>query len=139
MNTKLYKRVLSLTGDLLAAAQSQNQTTFDRYYAELKLLCEENENTEKDHPVQWETLADFTDDFAQALTIYEHALIKAEKLNEKDFCSSIGFSIASIKVDLGDNAGAIENLEKAKVSCNKIIDKELKAEIHDLLEKLKNS
>ena len=84
-------------------------------------------------------MADFTDDFAQAVTLYEHALIKAEKLNEKDFCSSIGFSIASIKVDLGDNAGAIENLEKAKVACNKIIDKELKAEIHDLLEKLKNS
>ena len=34
---------------------------------------------------------------------------------------------------------AIEHLEKAIISCNKIVDKELKAEIHDLLEKLKES
>jgi len=41
-------------------------------------------------------------------------------------------------VELGDNTGAIEHLEKAKISCNKIVDKDLKAEIHDLLEKLNN-
>jgi hypothetical protein len=136
MNTKIYKRVLSLTNDLLAAAQQDNQTKFDGYYLDLKELCEEHDNTDKDHPVQWETLADFTDDLALAVTIYEQALVKAEAINSKDFRSSIGFSIASLKVELGDNTGAIEHLEKAKISCNKIVDKELKAEIHDLLETL---
>ena len=139
MNTKIYKRVLSLADSLMTAAEEDNQTSFDRYYLELKQLCEENENTDKDHPVQWETLADFTDDLALAITIYEQALAKAEAINSKDFRSSIGFSIATLKVELGDETGAIEHLEKAKISCNKIIDKELKAEIHDLLEKLKNS
>ncbi len=131
--------MLSLTDNLLAAAQQKNQTRFDGYYLELKQLCEEYENTDKDHPVQWETLADFTDDLALAITVYEQALVKAEAINDKDFRSSIGFSIASLKVELGDKTGAIEHLEKAKISCNKIIDKELKAEIHDLLEELKNS
>jgi len=139
MNTKIYKKVLSLTDSLMAAAQEQNQTKFDGYYLELKQLCENNENTDKDHPVQWETLADFTDDLALAITIYEQALVKAEAINSKDFRSSIGFSIAALKVELGDKADAIEHLEKAKISCNKIIDKELKAEIHNLLEELKNS
>ena len=139
MNTKIYKKVLSLTDNLLSAAQSENQKQFDRYYEELKQLCENNETTDKDHPVQWETLADFTDDLAAAITIYERALVKAEAINSKDFRSSISFSIATLKVELGDNTGAIEHLEKAKISCNKIVDKELKAEIHDLLEKLKNS
>jgi len=139
MNTKLYKRVLELTDDLMAADQEENQPKFDAYYAELKQLCEDNENTDKDHPVQWETLADLTNDLALAVTIYEHALVKAEAINDKDFRSSIGYSIAALKVELGDKTGAIEHLEKAKISCNKIIDKELKAEIHDLLEKLKNS
>ena len=139
MNTKIYKQVLSLTDSLLAAAQQQNQKRFDGFYAELKLLCDENENSDKDHPVQWETLADFTDDLALAVTIYEQALIKAEAINSKDFRSSIGYSIATLKVELGDTAGAVEHLEKAKISCNKIVDKELKAEIHDLLEELKNS
>ncbi len=127
------------TDNLLAAVQQKNQKRFDGFYQELKQLCEDNENTDKDHPVQWETLADFTDDLALGFTIYQHALVKAEAINDKDFRSSIGFSIASLKVELGDEAGAIEDLEKAKISSNKIVDKELKAEIHDLLEKLKNS
>jgi len=139
MNTKIYKKVLSLTDSLMTAAQEKNQTKFDGYYLELKELCEFYETTEKDHPVQWETLADFTDDLALAITIYEQALAKAEAINSKDFRSSIGFSIAALKVELGDKTGAIEHLEKAKISCNKIVDKELKAEIHDLLEELKNS
>lgn len=137
MNTKIYKQVLALTDDLLAAVQDDSQTEFDIHYAKLKQLCEMHENTDKDHPVQWETLADFTDDLALAVTIYEKALVKAEIINDKDFRSSIGFSMASLKVELGDNVGAIEALEQAKISSNKIIDKELKAEIHDLLEKLK--
>ena len=139
MNTKIYKQVLVHTDNLLAAVQQKNQKRFDGFYQELKQLCEDNENTDKDHPVQWETLADFTDDLALAITIYQHALVKAEAINDKDFRSSIGFSIASLKVELGDEAGAIEDLEKAKISSNKIVDKELKAEIHDLLEKLTNS
>jgi hypothetical protein len=139
MNTKIYKQVLSLTDNLLAAAQEQNQEKFDGYYSELKQLCEEHDNTDKDHPVQWETLADFTDDLTLAITIYEQALVKAEVINSKDFRSSISFSIATLKVELGDKTGAIEQLEKAKISCNKIVDKELKAEIHDLLEELKHS
>ena len=139
MNTKIYKQVLLLTDHLMAAAQANNQTKFDAYYVELKALCEFYQTTDKDHPVQWETLADFTDDLALAVTIYEHALVKAEAINSKDFCSSIGFSIAALHVELGDKTAAIEQLEKAKISCNKIVDKELKAEIHDLLTELKST
>ena len=47
-------------------------------------------------------------------------------------------SIAALKVELGDKTAAIAHLEKAKISCKEIVDKELKAEIHDLLEELKN-
>ncbi|WP_019028669.1 hypothetical protein [Colwellia piezophila] len=139
MNTKMYKKVLTITDNLLAAAQQKNQQRFDGFYLELKQLCEEHDNTDKDHPVQWETLADFTDDLALAITIYKQALVKAETINSKDFRSSIGYSIAALQVELGDTTEAIEHLEQAKISCNKIADKELKAEIHDLLEKLKNA
>lgn len=139
MNTKIYKRVLSLTDNLMSAVQQKNQSRFDGYYLELKQLCEEHEKSDKDHPVQWETLADFTDDLSLAVTIYKQALLKAEAINSKDFRSSIAYSIAALQVELGEKEEAIEHLEKAKISCNKIVDKELKAEIHDLLEELKNS
>lgn len=139
MNTKIYKKVLSLAGELMEAAEEKNQKKFDGLYSQLKQLCEDNDQTDKDHPVQWETLADFTDDLSEAVSVYESALERAEAINSKDFRSSIGYTIATLKVELGDKKGAIEHLENAKISCNKIVDKGLKAEIHDLLEKLKNS
>lgn len=136
MNTKLYKMVLNLAGELVDAAQRKNQTRFDALYAELKALCIENESTDKDHPVQWETLADFTDEFEDAVLLYEKALAKAVAINAKDYMSSIAYSIATMQIELGQTDAAITSLENAKVSANKIADKELKTEIDELLEKL---
>jgi hypothetical protein len=136
MNTKIYKQVLLLAGDLVSAAQKKDQKSFDQYYQELKDICDEHDNTDKDHPVQWETLADFTDDLADAITLYEKALVKAEAINSKDFRSSIGFAIATLQVELGQESSAIMQLEKAKISCNKIADQELKDEINHLLARL---
>jgi len=136
MNTKIYKQVLLLAGDLVSAAQKKDQKSFDQYYQELKDICDEHDNTDKDHPVQWETLADFTDDLADAISLYEKALVKAEAINSKDFRSSIGFAIATLQVELGQESSAIMQLEKAKISCNKIADQELKDEINHLLARL---
>lgn len=137
MNTKIYKEVLSLAKVLMTCANKKDQVGFDASYQTLLRLCEENDGTDKDHPVQWETLADFTDDLEQAIALYDKALEKAAAINAKDYLSSIGFSVAQLKVELGDNAGAIAYLEQAKIHSNKIIDKELKADIHDLLKALK--
>jgi len=136
MNTKIYKHVHSLAKDLMQAVHRKNQVSFDQHYAELKQVCEDNEDTDKDHPVQWETLADFTDDFDLAISIYEKALLKAQAINSKDFLSSVAFAIASLQVELGDTKSAIEHLKNAKINSNKIADKDLKAEIEDLLVEL---
>ena len=139
MNTKIYKQVFALADKLMAAAESDDRKKFDGLYIELRQLCEQNDNTDKDHPVQWETLADFTEDLELAVTLYEKALNKAEAINAKDYRSSIGLTMATMKIELGNEAGAIADLEQAKISSNKIEDKELKAEIHNLLEKLKSA
>lgn len=138
MNTKLYKVVLNLAGELVEAAQRKDQKRFDMLYKQLATLCTDNENTPKDHPVQWETLADFTDEFADAITLYEKALVKATAINAKDYMSSISYSLATMHVELGQIDAAIIALESAKVSANKIADKELKAEIDTLLADLQN-
>ena len=117
----------------MIAVQHKNQGNFNQCYNELKLICEEHEGTNKDHPVQWETLADFTEDLESAIVIYDKALLKADAIDSKDFQSSIGFSVASLALELGDKAAAIAYLSKAKVSCKKIVDHDLKAEINDLL------
>ena len=139
MNTKIYKHVHTLAESLMKAAKREDQETFDHLYAELKDVCESHEGSEKDHPVQWETLADFTEDLELALSIYDKALVKAEAINSNDFCSSIGFTSATLKVEFGDKEGAIASLEKAKLTSTDIEDKDLKAEIHDLLFELQGN
>ena len=139
MNTRIYKEVLSLAKALMTCANKKDQTGFDANYKKLKTICDENDGTDKDHPVQWETLGDFTDDLEEAIAIYDKALQKAAAIKSIDYLSSIGYSAAQLKLELGDNVGAIEYLEQAKIHSNKIIDKELKAEIHDLLFDLKKA
>jgi hypothetical protein len=139
MNTKLYKKVHQLAGNLMKAAVKEDRVTFTALFGELQSICDDNEQTDKDHPVQWETLADFTEDLAEAVTAYAKALVKAEAINSKDFMSSIAFSMATLQVELGLEGAAIESLQKAQVSANKIEDKELKTEITELLEELQAS
>lgn len=137
MNTKIYKQVHTLAETLMDAVEKEDQARFDSDYAQLKQICEEHEGSEKDHPVQWETLADFTGELELAVSIYDKALLKAEAINSIDFCSSIGYSVATIQLELGDKEGAIASLEKAKITCSDIEDKDLKADIHDFLTELK--
>ena len=136
VNTKIYKSVYKLSEKLMQAANDENKELFDLRFAELKAICIDNENTNKDHPEQWETLADFTEDLEEAVLAYEKALKKAIAVNSKDHLASIAFSMATLQIELGQEEDAIKNLQNAKISANKIEDKELKVEIDELLESL---
>ena len=136
INTKIYKSIYVLAEKLLEADSKNDEKTFDALYAQLKDLCIENEKSDKDHPEQWETLADFTEDLDEALIIYQRALDKATAINSKDHLSSIAFSMAELQIELGQTDAAIKNLENAKISANKIEDREFKVEINELLAKL---
>jgi len=139
MNTKIYKAVHTLAEQLMQAASKEDRNRFDSLYSQLKAICVDNEQSEKDHPVQWETLADFTEDLAEALDIYAKALEKSKTINSKDHLSSIAFSMASLQIELGQTDAAIKNLQDAKVSANKIEDKAFKVEIDELLNQLLES
>ncbi|MBE0444904.1 tetratricopeptide repeat protein [Psychrobacter sp. FME5] len=136
INTKIYKAIYTLAEDLLEADRRGNQEAFDALYAELKAICTDNENTDKDHPEQWETLADFTEDLDEALVIYDKAQAKATAMNSKDHMSSIAFSMAVLQLEMGEKDTAINSLQNAKITANKIEDKEFKVEIDELLAKL---
>ena len=98
INTKIYKEVYSLSEKLMVAAKKDNVEAFGSLYAELKAICVDNENTDKDHPEQWETLADFTEDLTEAVACYGKALQKATAINSKDHMSSIAFSMATLQL-----------------------------------------
>ncbi|MBV1875211.1 MAG: hypothetical protein KUG50_01145, partial [Cycloclasticus sp.] len=136
INTKIYKSVYGLSEKLMIAANKDNREAFELLYAELKAICIDNENTDKDHPEQWETLADFTEELEGAVAGYAKALKKAIAIDSKDHMSSIALSMATLQVELGQTDAAIKNLQDAKASANKIEDNELKVEIDELLEAL---
>ena len=136
INTKIYKAVYGLAEKLVAAAKKEDRATFDSLFAELKAICIDNENTDKDHPEQWETLADFTEELEDAVVAYQKALEKAVAINSKDHLSSIAYSMATLQIELGQTDEAIKSLQAGKISANKIEDKDLKAEIDELLESL---
>lgn len=136
INTKIYKAIYTLAEELLEADRIGNQAAFDGFYAELEAICNDNENTDKDHPEQWETLADFTEDLDEALVIYDKALAKATAINSKDHLSSVAFSMAVLQLETGNKEAAIQSLQNAKITANKIEDKEFKVEIDELLTKL---
>lgn len=136
INTKIYKAVYELAEKLMKAAAKDDRETFDALYVELQAICTDHENTEKDHPEQWETLADFTEELEDALPIYQKALDKAIAKQSKDHVASIGFSMATLQVELGQTDAAIKSLQHAQTSAHGIEDNELKAEIDELLEKL---
>ena len=136
INTKIYKAIYTLAEELLEADRRGNQEKFDSLYAELNAICTDNEGTDKDHPEQWETLADFTEDLDAALVIYDKALAKAPAINSTDHMSSIAFSMAVLQLETGNKEAAIQSLQNAKVTANKIEDKEFKVEIDEMLTKL---
>lgn len=136
INTKIYKAVYELAEKLMKAAAKDDRATFEELYAELQAICAEHEGTDKDHPEQWETLADFTEELEEALPIYQKALDKAIAKPSNDHIASIGFSMATLQVELGQTEAAINTLQHAQANAQGIEDNDLKAEIDELLEKL---
>lgn len=140
MNTKLYKQVYALAGEMVEAAESENDALFDDLYQQLKSLCEDNEADEvKNHPVQWETLADFTGDCAEALLIYQKALSYAQAIDAYDYMASIHYAMGLLlfeETDLPDQhrlEKALAAVQAADEFTDKINDQELQSEIKKLL------
>ena len=136
INNKIYHSIYVLAEKLLEADSANDKKTFDMLYIQLKELCIENEKDNKDHPEQWETLADFTEDLDEALLIYQKALNKAAALDSKEHLSSIAFSMAELQSELGQTEAAIKSLQNAKITASKLDDKAFRVEISKMLAEL---
>ena len=138
MNTKLYKQVHSYAEQLMAAAEQHDEKTFYGLYDRLKKLCDNNRGIErKDHPVQWETLADFTEDVEQALALYDHALAMAMAIESSDHIASINYSVAGLLIELGRTADALAAATQAKAAALHTSDSELQRETIKLVKQLR--
>ncbi|MFT5117064.1 MAG: hypothetical protein ACI9NY_000592 [Kiritimatiellia bacterium] len=130
MNTNLYKQVHRLAIELLKSADENNEVSFKAHYAQLKQLCEDHVGDDhKNHPAQWETLADFTEDLEAALVIYQQALEYAVLREAVDYQASISFSMAQLLNELERFDAAFEKAQSAKVLCEQVDDNELLREV----------
>lgn len=136
LSTKLYKKVHTLAEGLLSAAHKDDEVTFEALYSELRVLCEEHEGTEKNHPVQWETLGDFAEESDDALVLYHKALGFAVAESAHDYIASINYSMAVLLKELGENEQALSAAKNAEAQSGHISDEELKADITQLIEAL---
>ena len=140
MNTNLYKQVHRLAIELLKFDDAGNDAKFTDSYKRLKQLCEDNaDDNHKNHPVQWETLADFTEDLNEALVIYQQALDCAIRREVVDYQASISFSMAQLLNETEQFDAAFEKAQSAKALCEKVNDSELLREVIALNKQLSNA
>lgn len=137
MNTKIHKKLNELSINLMKAADRQDEEKFYPLYDELKTLCFDNESDPvKNHPEQWETLADFTDELDQAIEYYQVAIKYSQTLKLPEFMASIHYSMAVLYKDHHQAAQALECVNTANANMKRVHDKVLQEEIDQLIREL---
>jgi len=132
MNRQVFEKIEEFAQSLMAFAQADNETEFYAKYAELEQFCQQYKDKKNDHPVLWETLADFSEDNQQAITLYGQAYLLADKLKETEYKASIQFSLAQRLYEEGLQEKALEALTKAEKFAGFTEDQELQEEIKQL-------
>ena len=138
MKAPLYDEILNICQQIASASAEGNDEVRNEVCKNLQKLCATNQNTPKDHPLQWEALADFTDDGDQAMDIYHIDLVMAEKLKLDTFITSVYLAMAQRQQEFEDNTKALEYANMASTTAQNISSEELKQEVQDFLSTLTN-
>ncbi len=136
MKAPLYNDILTICQEIADASTADNDELRLASCKKLQVLCATNQGSPKDHPLQWEALADFTEDGEQAMDIYEVALATAEKLVLPTFTASAYLSMAQRQVEFEEKQQALIFATKANEAAQTIDSEELKDEITELLTQL---
>jgi hypothetical protein len=138
MKAPLYNEILAICQNIANASEKNDDDTRQSACGDLQKLCASNQGSPKDHPLQWEALADFTDDGDQAMDIYQIALTLAEKLKLKTFIASVYLAMAQRQKEFEEISQALEYATLANTAAKEISSEELKQEIQEFLSTLTN-
>jgi len=138
MKAPLYNEILDICQNIANASAKDNDEARTSACKDLQKLCSINQNSPKDHPLQWEALADFTEDGEQAMDIYQIALAIAEQLKLDTFIASAYLAMAQRQQEFEENSKAVEYANLANTAAQNITSEELKQEIQELLSALTN-
>jgi len=138
MKAPLYNEILEICQNIANASANDDDSARSSACSDLQKLCATNQNSPKDHPLQWEALADFTDDGDQAMDIYQLGLSVAEKLKLDTFIASIYLAMSQRQQEFEEQAQALEYANRANDAAQNINSEELKLEIQEFLSSLTN-
>ena len=133
MKAPLYDEILKICQDIAKASAASDEDARSEACKNLQKLCASNQDSPKDHPLQWEALADFTDDGDLAMDIYEIGLSTAEKLKLPTFSASIYLAMAQRQQEFEEQDKALEYGKKAEQASQEIDSDELKNDIKTFL------
>jgi len=133
MKAPLYNEILDICQLIANASAKGDDDARSDACKSLQKLCATNQDTPKDHPLQWEALADFTEEGDLAMDIYEIALSSAEKLKLPAFTASAYLAMAQRQNEFEETEKAKELAEKADAVSENYDSEELKQEIKDFL------
>jgi hypothetical protein len=133
MDSAIYVKVKDIAIAIANASAIDDKKYRWELYQELQEVCLENEDGEKNHPFQWEALADFTDDPKKAIDLYEVAYRVAESKGLKEYSASINLALAERYFEMGNVEKAGEKAYLANDIAKTLSDLELRKEISEFL------
>jgi len=133
MKAPLYNEILDICQLIANASAEGNDEARNDACKNLQKLCATNQDSPKDHPLQWEALGDFTEDGDLAMDIYEIALASADKLELPTFAASIYLAMAQRQHEFEETEKTIEYAKQAEIASENIDSDELKQEIKAFL------
>ncbi len=133
MRAPLYEEIHRLSLIIVNATLEENDQQASDAYEALNNLCLENEASERDHPLQWEALGDFSEKHLSALEAYQKGLALSQKLALPEYTASILLAMAESYLEEGSTTKAMQLLDEAKNEASHSNDQALKAAIDELL------
>ncbi|MGI1670982.1 MAG: hypothetical protein K6L74_11740 [Neptuniibacter sp.] len=133
MSKAIFNRVESFAQEMMAAAEADNEERFYALYDELEQFCNQHKGSKNDHPVLWETLADFSEDNSVAIKAYNEAFDLAVQMKDNEYKASIQYALAQRLIEEERKSEAGEALEKAAKFASFTEDEELQEEIQLLV------
>lgn len=133
MELLLHEAVLELSLDIVDASEREDTEAVWTHYQALQAVCERNENTERNHPLQWEVLADCTPNMKEAIALYNKALECAEALDLAEYIASVKLALSERYLTGGDKERAYDLAFEANEIAKDTTNLELRVEISDFL------
>lgn len=125
----IYQDVYNIALSMVEASENADKLNQWAAYNQLKGLCEKHQDTSYDHPFQWETLADFTNDPYASIGIYQKAFRLAKQQHLSDYLASTQLAMAENYLELGELDKAKTNADRANEVAKELPNLVLRREI----------